>query len=151
MGIKQKVTDDMKEAMKAKDQFRLDALRMVKAAIMNKEVSGDAARGLSEAEEIAVLQSLVKQRRDSIEQYTKAGRQDLADKEAGELKILETYLPAAPAEAEIAAAIEAAVTETGAAGPKDMGKVMKALKEKFAGKSVDGGALSTKVKARLGG
>ena len=151
MGIKQRIVDDMKEAMKAKDQFRLDALRMVKAAIMNKEVAGESARELTEAECTATLQSLVKQRKDSIEQYGKAGRKDLADKEAGELKIIEGYLPAAPTEEEIGAAIEAAVKETGAAGPKDMGKVMKALKEKFAGKAVDGSVLSGKVKAKLGG
>jgi uncharacterized protein YqeY len=151
MGLTQKIAEDMKIAMKAKEQPRLDALRLIKAALMHKEVATGVHKELTEAEEIAVVQALVKQRKDSIEQFTKAGRQDLAAKEASELKIAEAYLPAAPPDAEIAAAIEAAVAETGAAGPKDMGKVMKAVKEKFAGKAVDGGALSAKVKARLGG
>lgn len=151
MGMKQKIADDMKDAMKAKDQPRLEALRMIKAALMAKEVATGAFKELTEAEEVAVLQALVKQRRDSIDQYTKAGRADLADKELADLKISEKYLPAGPTDAEMAAAIDAAVTETAAAGPKDMGKVMKALKDKFAGKAVDGGALSARVKARLGG
>ncbi len=150
MGMKQKIADDMKDAMKAKDQPRLEALRMIKAALMAKEVATGAFKELTEAEEVAVLQALVKQRRDSIDQYTKAGRADLADKEAADLKVAEKYLPAGPTDAEMAAAIDAAVAETGAAGPKDMGKVMKALKDKFAGKAVDGGALSARVKARLG-
>ncbi|MCC6737540.1 MAG: GatB/YqeY domain-containing protein [Planctomycetia bacterium] len=151
MGMKQRIADDMKAAMKAKEQARLDALRMIKAALMAKEVATGAFKELTEAEEIAVVQTLVKQRRDSIEQYARAGRADLASKEEADLKIAEAYLPAAPSDAEVAAAIEAAVAETGAAGPKDMGKVMKALKDKLAGKTVDGGALSAKVKARLGG
>ena len=151
MGLTQKIAEEMKVAMKARNQERLDALRLVKAALMHKEVATGVHKELTEADEIAVVQSLVKQRRDSIEQYTKAGRQDLADKEAAELKIAEAFLPAGPSDAEVGAAIEAAVTETAAAGPKDMGKVMKALKDKFAGKAVDGGALSSKVKARLGG
>lgn len=151
MGMKQKIADDMKDAMKAKDQPRLEALRMIKAALMAKEVATGAFKELTEGEELAVLQALVKQRRDSIDQYTKAGRMDLADKEAADLKVSEKYLPAAPTDAEMAAAIDAAVTETAAAGPKDMGKVMKALKDKFAGKAVDGGVLSARVKARLGG
>lgn len=151
MSFKQKISDDMKDAMKAKDQMRLDALRLIKAALMNKEVATGVHKELTEAEEIAVLQALVKQRKDSIDQYTKAGRADLAEKEAAEMRIAEKYLPAAPPDAEIAAAVEAAVAETGASGPKDMGKVMKAVKEKFAGRAVDGGMLSAKVKARLGG
>lgn len=151
MGLKQRIADDMKAAMKAKEQVRLEALRMIKAALMAKEVATGTFRELAEAEEIGVLQTLVKQRRDSIDQYAKAGRADLAAKEEADLKVAEAYLPAAPSEAETAAAIEAAVAETGAAGPKDMGKVMKALKDKLAGKAVDGGALSAKVKARLGG
>ena len=151
MGMAQRIGEEMKLAMKAKDQVRLDALRLIKAALMHKEVATGVHKELTEAEEIAVVQSLVKQRKDSIEQFTKAARLDLAANEAAELKIAEAYLPAGPSEAEIGAAIEAAVTETGAAGPKDMGKVMKALKDKFAGKAVDGGTLSGKVKARLGG
>jgi uncharacterized protein len=151
MGLTQKIAEDMKAAMKAKDQPRLDALRLVKAALMHKEVATGVHKDLTEAEEIAVVQALVKQRKDSIDQFTKAGRQDLAAKEQSELQIAEAYLPAAPPDSEIDAAIAAAITETGAAGPKDMGKVMKAVKEKFAGKAVDGGSLSAKVKARLGG
>ncbi|NUN49774.1 MAG: GatB/YqeY domain-containing protein [Candidatus Brocadiae bacterium] len=150
MGIKQNVMDGMKAAMKAHDQFRLDALRMLKAAIMQKEVATGAQRDLSEEETMAVVQSLAKQRRDSADQYVKAGRQDLADLELRELKIAEEFLPAAASEAEIAAAVDAAVAATGASGPKDMGKVMKAVKELLAGKPADGAALSARVKARLG-
>ncbi|MCE9584788.1 MAG: GatB/YqeY domain-containing protein [Planctomycetes bacterium] len=151
MSFKQKISDDMKDAMKSKDQARLDTLRLIKAALMNKEVATGVHKELTEAEEVSVLQSLVKQRKDSIDQYTKGGRADLAEKEAAELRIAEKYLPATVPDGEIAAAIEAAMAETGAAGAKDMGKVMKAVKEKLAGRTVDGGALSAKVKARLGG
>ncbi|MEK7465929.1 MAG: GatB/YqeY domain-containing protein [Planctomycetota bacterium] len=151
MGLTQKIADEMKVAMKAKDQSRLDALRLIKAALMHKEVASGVHKELTEAEEISVVQALVKQRKDSIEQFTKGGRPELAAKEAAELKIAEAFLPAGPSDTELSAAIEAAVTETSATGPKDMGKVMKALKDKFAGKAVDGGALSAKVKARLGG
>jgi hypothetical protein len=150
MSIKQRISDDMKDAMKAKAQAKLDALRLIKAALMQKEIAAGAGKELTAAEEVSVLQTLVKQRKDSIEQYAKAGRQDLANQEASELAVVESYLPAAPADAEIADAIEAALKETGAAGPKDMGKVMKALKDRFAGRPVDGGALSARVKARLG-
>ena len=151
MTLKDRISAAMKEAMKAKEQPRLEALRLVKAALMNKEVATGVHVELTEAEGIAVLQGLVKQRRDSIEQYGKAGRADLAAKEATELKVVEEFLPAGASEAEIGAAIEEAMKETGAAGPKDMGKVMKAVKDKLAGKPYDGGAVSGRVKARLGG
>ena len=116
---------------------------------MNREVA--KGQGLTEAEALQVVNSLVKQRRDSIEQFEGGGRQDLADKEKGEIGLLQRYLPPAADEAAIASAIEAAVAETGAAGPKDMGKVMKAVSAKLAGLSVDGRALSEAVKKRLAG
>jgi uncharacterized protein YqeY len=128
--------------MKAKDTVRLSSLRMLKAAIMNKGVEKN--RDLDDAEVLQVVASLVKQRRDSIEQFGNAGRQDLVDKETGELKILEEYLPPAASPDEIAAA------ETGANTPKDMGKVMKAVMPKLAGKSADGRAVNEAVRRALG-
>ena len=143
------VTHDIAGAMKQKDQVTLSPLRMLKAALMNREVAKGQA--LTEAEALQVVNSLVKQRRDSIEQFQAGGRQDLADKERGEIDLLQRYLPPAADEAAIAAAIEGAVAETGAAGPKDMGKVMKAVTARLAGLSVDGRALSEAVKKRLAG
>jgi uncharacterized protein YqeY len=135
-------------AMKAKDPVRLSSLRMLKAAIMNKGV--EKKRDLDDAEVLQVVVSLVKQRRDSIEQFAKAGRTDLVDKETGEMKILEEYLPAAATTEEIAAAVAAAIAETGATSPKDMGKVMKAVMPKLAGKSADGRAVNEAVRRSLG-
>jgi uncharacterized protein YqeY len=143
------VTSRIGEAMKQKDQASLGPLRMLKAALMNKEV--EKGRGLDEAESLQVVHALVKQRRDSIEQFAAGGRQDLVDKETAELKFLEKFLPPAADPAAMAAAIEAAVAETGAAGPKDMGKVMKAAMARLAGMSVDGRQVSEAVKKRLGG
>ncbi len=143
------VTRDIADAMKQKDPTSLSPLRMLKAALMNREVAKGQA--LTDAEALQVVNSLVKQRRDSIEQFEAGGRQDLADKEKGEIGLLQRYLPPAADEAAIASAIEAAVAETGAAGPKDMGKVMKAVTAKLAGVSVDGRALSEAVKKRLVG
>ena len=145
----EQVTQDIADAMRQKDQTSLAPLRMLKAALMNREVAKGQA--LTEAEALQVVNSLVKQRRDSIEQFEAGGRQDLADKEKGEIGLLQRYLPPAADEAAIARAIEAAVAETGAAGPKDMGKVMKAVTAKLAGVSVDGRALSEAVKKRLAG
>src|SRR6478735_9731607 len=125
MTLNEKVNGDITAAMKAKDPVRLSALRMLKAAIMNKGVEKN--RDLDDAEVLQVVASLVKQRRDSIEQFGKAGRQDLVDKETSELKILEEYQPPAASPEEIAAAVAAAIAETGATTPKDMGKVMKAV------------------------
>jgi uncharacterized protein len=143
------ITHDIAEAMKAKDQVRLSALRMVKAAIMNGEVS--KGRALEEAESQQVLASMIKQRRDSIEQFGAGGRQDLVDKEKAEIAVLEKYAPPAASVAELEQAITAAMAETGATTVKDMGRVMKAVMSALAGKSVDGKAVNELVKKRLAG
>ena len=137
------------EAMKAKDAQRLSALRMLKAAFMNREV--ERGRALDDTESLQVIASLIKQRRDSIEQFTKGGREDLASKEAAEMAVLEAYLPPAIGEAEIATAIDAAITETGATGARDMGKVMKAVMARFQGAPLDGKVVSDLVRKRLAG
>jgi uncharacterized protein len=142
------VNDAISAAMKAKDQVRLSSLRMLKAAIMNKEVEKN--RALDDAEVQQVVSSLVKQRRDSIEQFGKAGRADLVAKESGELAILEEYLPPGASAEEIAEAVAAAIAETGATSAKDMGKVMKAVMPKLAGKSADGRAVNEAVRRSLG-
>lgn len=149
MSLAETVTRQIADAMRQKDQASLAPLRMLKAALMNKEV--EKGRALDDAESLQVVNSLVKQRRDSIEQFIAGGRQELADKEQAEIKFLERFLPPAADEAAIKAAIEAAVAETGAAGPKDMGKVMKAVMARLAGQSVDGKVLSESVKKRLTG
>jgi uncharacterized protein YqeY len=149
MSLVETVTRQIADAMRQKDQASLAPLRMLKAALMNKEV--EKGRALDEAESLQVVNSLVKQRRDSVEQFIAGGRQELADKEQAEIKFLERFLPPAADEAAIKAAIEAAVAETGAAGPKDMGKVMKAVMARLAGQSVDGRVLSESVKKRLAG
>ena len=149
MSLLTTVTTQIGDAMKQKDQASLGPLRMLKAALMNKEV--EKGRALDDAESLQVVNALVKQRRDSIEQFAAGGRQDLVDKETAEMKFLEKFLPPAADPAVIDAAVEAAVAETGAAGPKDMGKVMKAVMARLAGVSVDGKALSEAVKKRLSG
>ena len=146
--LREKVNADLTAAMKAKDAGRLSALRMLKAAIMNKGV--EKGRDLDDAEVLQVVSSLVKQRRDSIEQFTKAGRTDLVEKETGEIAVLEHYLPPAATADEIEAAVKAAIAETGAASPKDMGKVMKAVMPKLAGKNADGKAVNEIVRRTLG-
>lgn len=143
----ERVTHDIADAMKQKDQASLGPLRMLKAALTNREV--EKKRALDEAEAIQVVNSLVKQRRDSAEQFTAGGRPELAEKELAEIAFLQRYLPPAADEATIAEAIEAAVAETGAAGPKDMGKVMKAVQTRLTGLTVDGRALSEAVRNRL--
>ena len=148
MTLSDKVNTEITAAMKAKSQVRLSSLRMLKAAIMNKEV--EKKRDLDDAEVLQVVAALVKQRRDSIEQFDKAGRADLVDKETGELKVLEEYLPPAASADDIAAAVAAAIAETGATSPKDMGKVMKAVMPKLAGKSADGRAVNEAVRRSLG-
>jgi uncharacterized protein YqeY len=145
----ERVTQDIAEAMRQKDQASLAPLRMLKAAIMNREV--EKKRPLDEGEALQVVNSLVKQRRDSIEQFTTGGRQDLVQKEEAEVAFLQRYLPPAADAGAIAAAIEAAIAETGATGPKDMGKVMKAVTARLAGQTVDGRALSDAVKKKLAG
>ena len=147
MSLEQSLSADIVTAMKAKDQTRLIALRMLKAALTNKSI--EKGRALDEAEERQVVSMLVKQRKDSIDQFTKGGRQDLAEKEQAEIAILMTYLPASASDDEIAAAVAAAIAQTGASGAKDMGKVMKATMAALAGKTVDGRKVSETVKAQL--
>lgn len=137
------------DAMRQRDAVRLGALRMLKAALMNKEV--ERGRALDDSDTRQVLGSLVKQRRDSIEQFVNGGRQDLADKEAAEIRVLETYLPPAADPAVIDRAIVDAIAETGAASAKDMGRVMKAAMAKLAGQTVDGKIVNERVRAKLAG
>ncbi len=148
MKLSDQVNTDIATAMKAKDQSRLSALRMLKAAIMNRGV--EKGRDLDDAEVVQVVASLVKQRRDSIEQFAKAGRTDLVDKETAEIAVLEKYQPPAATAEEIDAAVAAAIAETGATSAKDMGRVMKAVMAGLAGKTVDGKKVSETVKAKLG-
>ena len=148
MSLVQTLGADIVTAMKARDQTKLTALRMLKTALTNKSI--EKGRALEGAEELQVVSMLVKQRRDSIEQFTKGGRSDLADKEQAEIVVLNTYLPASASDDEIAAAVTAAIAETGATNAKDMGKVMKAVMAGLAGKTVDGKKVSESVKAKLG-
>jgi uncharacterized protein YqeY len=141
------ITKDIADAMRQKNQATLAPLRMLKAAIMNREV--EKGRALDAAESTQVVASLVKQRRDSIEQFRAGGRQDLVDREQAEATFLERYLPPAADEAAVARAIDEAVQETGANGPKDMGKVMKVVMTKLTGLTVDGRLVSELVKNRL--
>ena len=147
MSLEAKLTTDIGTAMKAKDATRLTALRMLKSALTNKSI--EKGRALEENEELQVVSTLVKQRRDSIEQFTAGGRSDLADKEQAEIVVLESYLPAAVPGEELERVVAAAVTETGASGPKDMGKVMKAVMSALSGKTVDGKKVSELVRAKL--
>jgi uncharacterized protein YqeY len=148
MSLAETVNTDIATAMKAREQVRLGALRMLKAAIMNKGV--EKGRDLEDAEVLQVVASLVKQRRDSIEQFGKAGRTDLVDKESAEIAVLEHYLPPSASADEIAAAVTQAIAETGATSAKDMGKVMKAVMPKLAGKSADGKTVNEAVRRALG-
>jgi uncharacterized protein len=148
MSLEQTLGADIVTAMKAKNATKLTALRMLKTALTNKSI--EKGRALEGAEELQVVSMLVKQRRDSIEQFTKGGRTDLADKEQAEIVVLNTYLPASASDDEIAAAVTAAIAETGATNAKDMGKVMKAVMAGLAGKTVDGKKVSDSVKAKLG-
>jgi hypothetical protein len=135
------------EAMRSRDAVRLGALRMLKAALMNREV--ERGRALDEGEALQVVASLVKQRKDSIEQFTKGGRQDLADKEAAEIVVLSAYLPPAADPEAVERAVAEAIRETGASSPKDMGRVMKAAMAKLAGQSVDGKVVNELVRQKL--
>ena len=146
--LNEKIGSDITAAMKAKDAPRLSALRMLKAAVMNKGV--EKGRDLDDAEVLQVVASLVKQRRDSVDQFQQAGRTDLVDKETAEIAVLEQYLPPAASADEIDAAIAAAIAETGATSAKDMGKVMKAVMPKLAGKNADGRAVNEAVRRKLG-
>ncbi len=147
MAFIDKLSEDLVSAMRAKDALRLGALRMAKAALMNREI--ERGRALDDAESLQVISSLIKQRRDSIEQFQKGGREELARKEADEIAVLDKYLPPPVDPAQLEAAVDGAIQETGATSPKDMGKVMKALTGKFAGAQVDGKVLSELVRRKL--
>ncbi len=147
MSLKERIIADLTAAMKARDAARTSTLRMVKASVMNREI--ESGGELSDGEITKALQSLVKQRRDSIEQYEKAARQELADKERAEIEIIEAYLPQAASREEIERAIDEAVAETGATSMREMGAVMKAVQGKLAGRSADGRTISEGVKTRL--
>jgi len=149
MSLVEQIEKDLVGAMKAKEELRLSVLRMAKAALMNKKI--ELGKPLGDPEAQAVLRTLIKQRRDSVEQFRKGKRDDLADREEAEIKIIELYLPAGAGAEEIDAAVASAIQETGATSAKDMGKVMKATMAKLAGKNVDGKQVSEKVRARLGG
>ena len=149
MTLMERISADIAAAMKAKDQSTLAPLRMAKAALMNREV--EKGRALDEAESQQVIASLIKQRRDSIEQFTKGGRADLAARESAEITALESYLPPPVDAADLAREVDAAIAETGATTAKDMGRVMKAVMARLAGRTADGRAVSDLVKKRLGG
>ena len=146
MAFKEKMNEEMVLAAKTKDKIRLSALRMLKSGLHNREI--DLKRELGEGEFLQLLSSMVKQRKDSIEQFAKGGRTDLVEKEEAELKVIEEFLPAQLSEAELDASIAEAIREVGAEGVRDMGKVMKVLMPKLTGRA-DGKAVSEKVKARL--
>lgn len=146
--LKTRITEDVKTAMKAGEKDRVSLLRMLTAELKQREVVEQIV--LTDAAVIAAIEKMLKQRKDSESQFRAAGRTELADKEAGEIALLMTYLPAQLSEAELDSILVATIAETGAAGPKDMGKVMGAIKPKVAGKT-DMGALSAKIKAKLGG
>jgi len=147
MGLSQQIISDLTASMKAQDAPRTSTLRMVKAAMMNRKI--EKGSELDDDDVQKLLRSLVKQRRDSIEQYEKAGRQELVDKEKAEIVVIETYLPQAASADEIEAAVAAAIAETGATSIKDMGKVMKSAQAALAGKNADGKAVADTVKAKL--
>ena len=148
MSLKDQITEDMKTAMRAKDSARLGTIRLLQAAMKQKEV--DERVTLDDAAVVAIVDKLIKQRKDSIVAFTQAGRQDLADQEAAEIQVLQAYLPARMSVDEIAAEVRAIVAELGASGPGDMGKVMGAVKTRLAGKA-EMAAVSAAVKAALGG
>ena len=149
MSLKQPLLADLTASMKAQEALRTSTLRMAKAALQNREI--EKGGELDDEEMSKLLRSLVKQRNDSVEQYEKGGRQELADKEKAEIKILEQYLPQSASREEIETAVSAAISETGASTMKDMGKVMKAAQVALAGKNADGRTVSEIVKAKLGG
>ncbi|MDH4150565.1 MAG: GatB/YqeY domain-containing protein [Betaproteobacteria bacterium] len=146
MTLREKINDDVKSAMRSGDTARRDTIRLLLAALKQREV--DERKTLSDADVLGVIEKMIKQRRDSISQFEQGGRQDLADKEKQELALLQDYMPQAMGEDELAAAVSAAVAETGASGPADMGKVMAVLKSKLAGRA-DMSRVSAAVKAQL--
>ncbi|MGH9793425.1 MAG: GatB/YqeY domain-containing protein [Candidatus Acidiferrales bacterium] len=149
MSLSERIQLDLTAAMKARDELRTSVLRMVKSALKNKEV--EKMKPLDEPEAVQLLQSLVKQRRESIEQFSKGGRADLAERESREIAVIESYLPAAPTIEEMDAAITAAIAESGATSAKQMGAVVKAARARLTGKTIDGKFLSDRVRACLEG
>lgn len=147
MSLKERIVSDLTAAMKSKDAARLSTLRLVKANIMNREI--EKGGELTDEEVTKALQSLVKQRRDSVEQYEKAGRQELVDKEQAEISVIDEFLPQAASREEVEAAVITAIQETGATSMRDMGPVMKAAQARLAGRNADGRVLSEIVKAKL--
>jgi uncharacterized protein YqeY len=147
MSLIDRLAEDIKTAMKAKDRLRLDVIRMAKAALMNREI--ELKGTLDDAESARVLVGLVKQRKEAVEQFQKGQRPDLADKELKEISIIETYLPKALSQDEVRKLVEAVIVETGATSPKDMGNVMKAVMARLAGQTVDGKVISDLVRGRL--
>lgn len=147
MSLHDRLSEDLKLAMKAKDQLRMDVIRMIKAAALNKEL--ELKKSLDDAEMTRVMASLIKQRRESVEQYQKAQREDLAGKELREISIIEAYLPKALSSDELAQVIESVIRETGATSVKDMGAVMKAVMARVAGQTMDGKQVSDLVRAKL--
>ena len=147
MTLQDNIQSQIADAMRSKDALRLSVLRMMKSAVKNKEI--EKMKSLEEPEVLAVLNSLVKQRRDSVEQFRKGGREELAQKEEAEIKIVEEFLPAAATDDDILGAIDAAIRETGATSVKDMGRVMKATLARLAGRTADGGRVSQLVKEKL--
>ncbi len=148
MSLKEQITEDMKSAMRARDTARLSAIRMLLAAVKQKEI--DERIDADDAQVVAIVDRLLKQRKDSIEQFEAAGRQELADRERAEIEVLVAYMPQQSSDAEVAAEIDAALAATGASGPRDMGRVMAVLKSRLAGRA-DLTAVSASVKARLAG
>lgn len=148
MRLRDRINEDLTAAMKAREAERLSVLRMMKTAVKNKEI--DLRAELDDAQVVQVLSTLIKQRRDSIDQFTRGGRVDLADKEAAEIKVIGQYLPAAVSDDEITAVVDEVVRETGSTSPKDLGAVMRQCMARFAGKLVDGKKVNTLVKSRLG-
>jgi uncharacterized protein YqeY len=149
MSLSDRLTHDIAEAMKAREPIRLSALRMAKAALVNAAVS--KGRELQESESQQVLASLIKQRRDSIDQFRAAGRQDLVERESAEIAVLETYAPPAASQADLETAVSAAIKETGASTPKDVGRVMKVVMSALADRTVDGKAVNELVRKKLSG
>lgn len=147
MSLFDRLSEDLKHAMKSKDQLRMDVIRMIKAAALNKEI--ELKKDLDDADLSRIMTQLIKQRKESVEQYQKAKRDDLAGKELKEIAIIEGYLPKALSADEIAQAVSAAIQETGATSLKDMGSVMKAVMAKLAGQTVDGKQISELVRAKL--
>jgi uncharacterized protein len=148
MSLKQQIITDLTASMKAQDSARTSTLRMVKAGIVNREI--EKGGELDDDEMAKLLRSMVKQRKDSVEQFEKGARPELAAKEQAEIKVIEAYLPQSASQAEIEQAVAAAIAETDAASMKDMGKVMKAVQAALAGKNADGRTVSETVKAKLG-